>query len=212
MTKGVYIGNDSKAVKVKSLYVGVDGKARKVKKGYVGVGGVARQFYSAETIIPFSTSVVPTEWTDGTEKREASATNDYGTWNISATKMKVTSGRVSEAFDGSTNTKAALKSSINLGDSVYLTLECPEGVSINPSVITVTHAYCKKGPVQGRRSDGTWVTLGTIPVSTSATTETFNISNSEFYTSFRIDCIAYGNSYGSEIYEFSINSGKLKIL
>ena len=32
----------------KGIYVGVDGKARKVKKGYIGVGGIARLFYSAE--------------------------------------------------------------------------------------------------------------------------------------------------------------------
>lgn len=46
MSKGIYIGIDGKARKVKKLYVGVDGKARKVKKGYVGVNGVARLFYS----------------------------------------------------------------------------------------------------------------------------------------------------------------------
>lgn len=47
MAKGMYIGVDSKARKVKKMYVGVGGKARKVKKGYIGVGGKARLFFSS---------------------------------------------------------------------------------------------------------------------------------------------------------------------
>lgn len=44
MAKGMYIGVNDKARKVKSAYVGVNGVARKAKLGYVGVNGVARQF------------------------------------------------------------------------------------------------------------------------------------------------------------------------
>jgi hypothetical protein len=49
MGKGMYIGVDSKARKVKKMYVGVDGKARKVKKVYVGdANGKARLCWSGE--------------------------------------------------------------------------------------------------------------------------------------------------------------------
>lgn len=42
MAKGMYIGVDGKARKVKKMYIGVDGVARKIKKAYIGIGGVAR--------------------------------------------------------------------------------------------------------------------------------------------------------------------------
>lgn len=46
MAKGMYLGVNSKARKVKKMYTGVNGKARKVKKGYIGVGGKARPFFT----------------------------------------------------------------------------------------------------------------------------------------------------------------------
>ena len=46
MAKGIYLGIDSLARKVKKMFVGVEGVARKVKKGYVGVNGLARLFFS----------------------------------------------------------------------------------------------------------------------------------------------------------------------
>lgn len=48
MAKGIYVGVDNIARKVKKLYFGVDGVARKVTKGYIGVDGVARPFFSGE--------------------------------------------------------------------------------------------------------------------------------------------------------------------
>lgn len=47
MAKGMYIGVNNVARKVKQIYIGVGGVARKVKKAYIGVGGVARLFFSA---------------------------------------------------------------------------------------------------------------------------------------------------------------------
>lgn len=47
MAKGMYIGVDDKARKVKKMYIGTDNVARKIKKGYVGVANVARVFWSA---------------------------------------------------------------------------------------------------------------------------------------------------------------------
>ena len=51
MAKGVYIGVDNKARKVKRMYVGVNGVARKIKKAYIGVGGVARLCYSSGGVV-----------------------------------------------------------------------------------------------------------------------------------------------------------------
>ena len=50
MARGMYIGVDDKARKVKQMYVGVDSKARRVKKGYIGIGGVARPFWGGEAL------------------------------------------------------------------------------------------------------------------------------------------------------------------
>lgn len=47
MAKGIYVGADNVARKVKKMYVGVDGIARRVKKAYIGVAGVARQYYDS---------------------------------------------------------------------------------------------------------------------------------------------------------------------
>ena len=50
MAKGMYIGVDSVARKVKNCYIGVDGVARKVKKAYIGVDGIARLFWQSNPI------------------------------------------------------------------------------------------------------------------------------------------------------------------
>ena len=49
MAKGMYIGVNSLAGKVKKAYIGVSGVAHKIKKMYIGVGGVARLCWSGET-------------------------------------------------------------------------------------------------------------------------------------------------------------------
>ena len=45
MAKGVYIGVNNVARKVKKSYIGVGNVARKIKKAYIGVNGVARECY-----------------------------------------------------------------------------------------------------------------------------------------------------------------------
>ena len=50
MAKGIYIGVNGIAKKVKKLYVGVSGVAKKVKKAYVGVGGVAKLAYTSSNV------------------------------------------------------------------------------------------------------------------------------------------------------------------
>lgn len=46
MSKGMFLGVDDTARKVKKMFTGVENVARKVKKGFIGVGGVARCFFS----------------------------------------------------------------------------------------------------------------------------------------------------------------------
>ena len=57
MSKGVYLGVDGYARKVKSMYIGVDGVARKIKKAYLGVEGYARLFYSSGGIKKVTSSI-----------------------------------------------------------------------------------------------------------------------------------------------------------
>lgn len=74
MSKGVYIGADGLARKVKTCYIGVNGVARKVKKGYIGVDGVARLYFTADPetdldVLPpglyeTGTTTLKTSWDD----------------------------------------------------------------------------------------------------------------------------------------------------
>ena len=50
MAKGVYVGVDGVARRVKTMYVGVNGVARKIKTGYIGINGIARKFFG---FVPF---------------------------------------------------------------------------------------------------------------------------------------------------------------
>lgn len=47
MAKGMYIGIDNIARKIKEQYIGVNNVARKVTKGYIGVNNVARLCFAA---------------------------------------------------------------------------------------------------------------------------------------------------------------------
>lgn len=51
MAKGVYIGVNNVARKVKKGYIGVGNVARKIKKAYIGVGGVARPFWAGGEVV-----------------------------------------------------------------------------------------------------------------------------------------------------------------
>lgn len=47
MSKGMYIGVDNVARKIRTAYIGVDNVARKIKKAYIGVDNVAKCFFSS---------------------------------------------------------------------------------------------------------------------------------------------------------------------
>ena len=64
MAKGIYVGVDDKARKVKKVYVGVDSKARKVKKVYIGVNGIARQCFSAEKAVVYNGTLASLPFTN----------------------------------------------------------------------------------------------------------------------------------------------------
>lgn len=59
MSKGIYIGVNSVAQKVKKVYIGVGGVARRAKKAYVGVDGVARLFWQKPTSVYFYADMYP---------------------------------------------------------------------------------------------------------------------------------------------------------
>ena len=56
MAKGVYIGIDDVAHKIKKGYIGVDGIARKIKKAYIGIGGVARPCWSGGELVYYGSA------------------------------------------------------------------------------------------------------------------------------------------------------------
>lgn len=202
---------------VKKSYIGVDNKARKIRKGYIGVGGVARLFYSLETLVPFTSSPIPTSWTDSSDYKSATATNSYGEWYVGANTITDNPSlyRASYAFDGSTSTYyvAAYLSSDTTGTNLQINL--PTGVSIKPSTISVRHRYCGNSsrPALIRGYDGTkWVDLATMGSYSSAQTETFTIEGDSYYTKFLINLYRYSSNRDTPyVYGFDITSGTLKI-
>jgi len=56
MAKGIYVGVNGVARKVKKVYIGTGNVARKVKKGYIGVGGVARPFWTGGEVAYYGTA------------------------------------------------------------------------------------------------------------------------------------------------------------
>ena len=76
MAKGIYVGVNGIARKVKAQYVGVSGVARKVTKGYVGIGGVARKAWGEE-YLPFSCTLTASFVTRFGSSYNASCSLDF---------------------------------------------------------------------------------------------------------------------------------------
>ena len=203
------------ARKVKKAYAGVAKIARKVKKGYIGVAGVAQLFYSSETLVPFTSNPAPTTWTEITANTDYEASNMYGVWyakTIYAPTANQTA--VSRAFDASTSTYWSATSTTNTAER-EAQLWLPQGVSINPTKITIIHQYVGRSALQGKVQgsvDGTdWVDLCTLTVSTNKTTETFDITTETFYKYFRVLTYRYSSSSNTQyVYDFQITAGTLK--
>lgn len=210
MAKGIYVGVDNKARKVKAMYVGVDGVARKVKKAYIGVESL---FYETTT---FTKSLAPTSWTDGSDGLSATSSNDYGTWELSATKSPWTTGTsigvVSDGLDSTTWQFSKLTSN---SEVVYIYLKLPSGVTINPDSIYVRHNQCggTSYPAKVQGYDGSsWIDLCTLTAGATERSETFTIlDDSKFFTEFRISIYRYSSSNNTPyISEFQIKSGTIR--
>lgn len=232
----IYIGNNNVAKKVKGMYVGIDNVARKVKKGYVGVDGVARQFYSAETIIPFTSSIIPTGWVASTGADEytsqSECTNKYGVWTAFLNNPKsswcVLDGELNhkpqEYYIGKLfndnpvdDTTIVRLSDLTSSEDCYIELVLPEGVSIKPSVFYFSASgYTRITTISGYNTENnTWDLLdsGHVLVNgNTPSTGTTAITTSSFYSKFRFGVIRYNTSrsygYPSNI---KITSGELKI-
>lgn len=208
MAKEMYVGVDSKARKVKKLYVGVDGKARKVKKGYIGVNGVARLFYSAETLVPFTTCPFPSFNSD-------TASNDYGTWLASSTGNYSSTYQAHDAFD--TNTSSTYWRSKELTSSseeAAVLLTFPTGVLINPTKLTVSCRKFVRCFVQGFNPEtNAWEDIGEGTSSTSSfTTTNLTYSGSAYFSAIRAYGLRYSSSYNSpEVADLKITSGTIKL-
>lgn len=74
MAKGIYVGIDNKAKKIKNLYVGVGYLAKRITKAYVGVGGKARLCYCLDYIAYYGTAE---NLLVGRSNLAAASTSDY---------------------------------------------------------------------------------------------------------------------------------------
>lgn len=83
MAKGMYVGVNNLARKVKKIYVGVDGKARKVKKVYIGdTNGKARLAWSGGLITsPIIRTYAKTTYDGGTNWTANTNTAGMSSWN-----------------------------------------------------------------------------------------------------------------------------------
>lgn len=206
MAKGIYVGVESKARKVKKFYIGVDGKARKVKKGYIGVNGVAKLFYSAETLVPFTACPFP-KFTDDT------ATNDYGTWTASSSGRYSTSYKAYLAFDENAETYWRSKALLS-NEYAYAQLNFPTGVLINPTALTVKCRQFVRCFVEGYNPESsTWERISEVPVSANDFVDTpFSYTGVEYFSAIRAYGMRYSSGYDTpEVANLKITKGTIKL-
>lgn len=158
MSKGMYLGVNGTAHKVKKAYVGVDGVARKVKKGYIGVNGVARLVYSSE--ISYGHSFI----SNTTTTRAMAASATIGNHAIIVGGIQHTSS----GYDVK-NLVSAVDDNLTRTELTRL----PSNKYAVCGVATDNHAIFAGGYYQGRRDDVhaydknlTRSTLSTLPVAT----------------------------------------------
>lgn len=199
------------AKSVKNMYVGVDGKARKVKKGYIGVNGIAKQFYSAETLIPFTSNLIPTTWEGSSDGLTATATNNYGQWRVSAPSRHSAGYDIQYAFDYVANN--FWRSNGTSYESIYL--YCPNGVAIKPKDISIEYArFGSTKSIAGLNADtGAWETLFTLSTSSSVRQiDNFVYEGQAYFSAFRVDGTYQSSSYRDKrVHEFKITSGTLRM-
>lgn len=214
MAKGIYVGSGGAAHKAKKAYIGVDSKARKIKKGYIGVGGVARLFYSAETLVPFTSNIMPYGWTNSSDYLSATVTDQYGTWRTIASAIDDEDYPISNMFDGDTSGNSRYKPDRPSSDTAYTTTQIflPAGVTVNPTQIKIWSRYAKNSYLFGIGIDGTLTELGQLILnSQSYVSTTFDISSDKYYKGFELQTRRYNTNTTCIITEFQLISGTLKI-
>lgn len=168
-----------------------------------------------ETLVPFTSNPAPIIWTNSSDGKTATGANDYGNWEV-VTTNGTSSYPASQAVDGNASTYWAGIASGSDTETSSLRLSLPDGVSINPTQITVQHNRCGNSSnlakLIGYTADGEKVELGTLARHTSNKSETFTISADKYYTEFELLLYRYSNSYVTQyIYDFKIDTGTLKL-
>lgn len=209
MARRAYTGISNKARKVTKIYVGISNKARKVIKAYVGINGKAQQFFGYVDH-KFIGSIAPTSWSGtGTAAGATfSASNTFGSWSLSCSIATRTSSNCAKyAVDNSTTTYLNLK---QMSTTCNLDIKLPTDVTINATEASVTAKYINKNAkVYGY--NGSWVSLGSpfsSNVSGTKTTKTLSISNTNYFSRFRISFESYSDQ--CELYDFKITKGTLR--
>ena len=142
MAKGVYVGVDGVAKKVKSMYIGVDGIARKIKKAYIGVDNIAKLIYEDAIIIPISitlktkyglvSAIINGETFSYDYSGSSSKTKNYSTeapiGSIITVPCKYGGGVWLYDYTNGSNSSKKLKTASNSGSSTY-DYTIPEGVT-----------------------------------------------------------------------------------
>lgn len=141
MAKGVYIGSDSVAKKVKNMYIGVDGIARKIKKAYIGVNNIAKLVYEDAIIIPISvtlktkyglvSAIINGETFSYSHSGSSSSTKNYSTeapiGSIINVPCKYGGAVWLYSYTNGSNSSKKLHTASNSGSSTY-DYTIPEGI------------------------------------------------------------------------------------
>ena len=170
------------------------------------------------TYVSFTSNPVPTTWTNSSDGKTATATNNYGEWNISASQIYSNGASYvpSNAFDGDTSTYFRMPKLSS--DTVYvtLTLNLPNGVTIKPTKISVKSSNMGSSmllvsKIYGVKSDGGLVEFGTLARGKDTVTNTFTMEPEQYYKGIEIHIYRYSSSYYPYIYDVQIQSGTLRI-
>lgn len=131
----------------------------------------------------FTACIFPTSWTEVTEREEYTASNDYGTWKITAKKARSSSYIPCSAFDRDESTNYSVSTT---GSDNFIEIESP--ILIKPTKAFLKYKNLKSTTeFQGYNPDTeTWETLYTLTASSSDRSDNVSITTDNFYTKFRV--------------------------
>lgn len=171
----------------------------------------------------FTSNIIPNVWEESSDGLTATATNEYGEWEIVASGVLSSSYGVSKAFNGQTfsDNSAVCWVSQSLGndDTAYIQINCPSNIRIKPMEIWVEYAACSSvdfgNTLQGCTHEGVWENIASIPkcdTDQTAYSYAISLSKDNYYSSFRLNVGRYSSTNDkAKVYEFCINSGVLQI-